>query len=513
MRIWLRHSAKNRLLAAGTGVGAAVLLQSSTAVAVLVSNFVAKGGLATATGLAILLGADVGSAVVTQLLMVRQPILIPLLILVGVIVFLRSEGSSTRQIGRILIGLALIFVSLDMIRNATEPMISNPGTQVIMAYLGRDLLTAFVIGAVFAWGVHSSVAAILLFVTLAGQSILPVSAAAAMILGANLGGAFIAFVLTYAAPIASRQMVMANLLLRGGGAVLATFVVAMIPNAMDYLGATPARQSINLHLVFNLVLATLALPLVGPVTAMLNRLMVEAQSRENALEAISALDPALLDKPQRSLDCAARELLGMGQKVEQMLLAVEPLYDRWNSEAADAVRAQDAKIKKMHLEVKLYLARMGQKGLDEDLSRRSMELASISSSLDSASDAIARIMLELAKRLDAQNLQFSSQGREEIRDFSDRVQSNVQLALNVMMNQNPAEARALVEAKEKVRKVEQKLQRSHIGRLREGLAESIETSNIHQETLRALKQINTAFSMVGYPILLKSGDLLKSRLA
>ena len=125
MRIWLRHSAKNRLLAAGTGIGAAVLLQSATAVAVLVSNFISKGGVVTATGLAILLGADVGSALVTQLLMVRQPILIPLLLIVGVVVFLRGEGSNTRQIGRILIGLALIFVSLDMIRSATEPMISN----------------------------------------------------------------------------------------------------------------------------------------------------------------------------------------------------------------------------------------------------------------------------------------------------------------------------------------------------------------------------------------------------
>lgn len=512
MRIWLRHSAKSRWLAAGTGMTAAVLLQSSTAVAVLASNFVAKGGLAAATGLTILLGADVGSALVTQLLMVRQPILIPLLILIGVIVFLRGEGSSTRQIGRILIGLALIFVSLDMIRTATEPMISNPGTQTVMAYLGRDSVTAFVIGAVFAWGVHSSVAAVLLFVTLAGQAILPVPAAAAMILGANLGGAFIAFVLTYTAPIASRRMVMANLVLRGGGAVLAMVIITMVPDLLDHLGDTPTRQSVNLHLAFNLTLAVLALPLVGPVTKAMTHLMAEKPTGENALEAASALDPALLDKPRRGLDCAARELLGMGQKIEQMLLAVEPLYDRWNAVSAEAISKQDATIKKMHLDIKLYLARMGQKGLDEDMSRRSMDLASISSSLDSASDAIARVMLELAKRLDAQNLQFSPQGREEIHDFTDRVQSNVQLALNVMMNQNPAEARELVAAKEKVRKVEQKLQRSHIGRLREGLAESIETSNIHQETLRALKQINTAFSMVGYPILLKSGDLLKSRL-
>jgi phosphate:Na+ symporter len=96
-----------------------------------------------------------------------------------------------------MIGLALIFVSLEMIRGATEPMISHPGMQAIMAYLGGDLLTGFVIGAVFAWGVYSSVAAVLLFVTLTGQSILPTPAAAAMILGANLGGGVIAYVLTH----------------------------------------------------------------------------------------------------------------------------------------------------------------------------------------------------------------------------------------------------------------------------------------------------------------------------
>ena len=513
MRVWLRHSAKNRLLAAGTGMGAAILLQSATAVAVLISNFVAKGSLTTAVGLAILLGADVGSAIVTQLLMVRQPILIPLLILIGVVVFLRGEGSSTRQIGRILIGLALIFVSLDMIRSATEPMIANPGTQSVMGYLGRDLLTAFAIGAVFAWGVHSSVAAVLLFVTLAGQGILPAPAAGVMILGANLGGAFIAFILTLSAPIASRRMIMANLILRGGGAIFAMLLIAGAPDLIEYLGKTPTQQTINLHLVFNLALALLALPIVGPTISVLQRFMLKSTSTDHTLEALSALDPTLIDKPQRGLDCAARELLGMGQRIERMLAAIEPLYDKWDQAAGLSISKEDAIIKKMHLEIKLYLARMGKKELEEDLSRRSMDLASISSSLDSASDAIARVMLELAKRLDAQDLQFSPKGREEISAFSDRVQSNVQLALNVMMNQNPAEARELVAAKEKVRKVEQKLQRSHISRLREGLSESIETSNIHQETLRALKQINTAFSMVGYPILLKSGTLLKSRLS
>ncbi|MDG1352171.1 MAG: Na/Pi cotransporter family protein [Sulfitobacter sp.] len=512
LRIWLRHSAKNRLMAAATGMGAAVFLQSSTAVAVLVSNFVAKGGLAAAVGLAILLGADVGSALVTQLLMVRQAFLTPLLLLVGVAIFLRGEGNA-RQVGRILIGLALIFVSLDMIRAATGPLVDNPSTQMVMAYLGRDLATAFVVGAAFAWVVHSSVAAVLLFVTLAAQAVLPTTAAAAMILGANLGGALIAFVLTLSAPMVTRRMVIANLILRGGGAIAITLLIAALPELLTYLGKAPARQSINLHLVFNLALAVVALPFVGQFMTALTALIPDRPADVNAAESATALDPTALNRPQRGLDCAARELLGMGQKIEQMLISVEPLFDTWNAADGKAIYEQDLVIKKMHLNVKLYLAKLGRHGLDEDLGRRSMELASISSSLDSASDAITRVMLDLAKRLDSQDLKFSTQGREEIHDFSDRVQSNVQLALNVMMNQNPAEARELVAAKEKVRRVEQKLQRNHIGRLREGLAESIDTSNIHQETLRALKQINTAFSMVGYPILLKSGDLLKSRLS
>ena len=81
------------------------------------------------------------------------------------------------------------------------------------------------------------------------------------------------------------------------------------------------------------------------------------------------------------------------------------------------------------------------------------------------------------------------------------------------MSGNPDAARALVEEKDRMREIEQGLQRSHLARLREGRSESIETSNIHQETLRALKQVNTAFAMVAYPILSETGDLLSSRLA
>ncbi len=513
LRQWLRQSGRNRLYAAGSGLGAAVLLQSSTAVAVLVSNFLSKGGLSVTAGLAILLGADVGSALVSQILLVQQDFLIPLLLLIGVTLFLRNANSNLSQVGRILIGLSLILVSLNMIRLATGPMVVNPSTSVIMGYLGRDLFTAFLIGASFAWMVHSSVAAVLLCVTLAGQSILPPLAAAAMVLGANLGGSFIAYVLTWSAPVSSRQMVVANLLLRGCFAVIVAFCVSTIPNILPYLGADPAQQIINLHLVFNLVLVIVALPLVYPVTNLIQFIVTENANVNDTFGSVSALDPTAINRPSRGLDCAARELLIMGQKIERMLIEVEILYRDWSTISATAITKQNKEIKDMHHKVKLYLAKLGQTGLEKDFARRSMELALISTGLDAASDTIARTILKLAKRLNTQGVKFSDEGRKEINRFWDRTLGNVQLALNVMMTQNPGEARELIAAKEKVARVEQKLQRLHLGRLRKGLFDSIESSNIHQETLRALKQINASFAMVGYPILAKSGDLLKSRLA
>jgi len=511
LRRLLRRGGDNRLAAALTGMAAAIGLQSATAVAILTSNFLAAGTLAGTTGLAILLGADLGSAIVAQILLSRADWLVPVLLVAGVALFLRTRSRDYRMAGRVLIGLALIFVSLTMIRTATEPLADSPGVAAVMAYLARDPLTAFVIGAGFAWAVLSSVAAVLLFVTLAAQGILPVTAGVAMVLGANLGGTITAWMLASRTALPARRAVIANLVLRGGGAALALFALVALAPPLELLGATPARQVINLHLAFNLALATLALPFVGPILALVSA-WVHEPAEAASLARASALDPAALAEPKRALACASREVLQMGEAVEAMLRTVLPLYAGWNDAVADAIRAKEAEVDRMHIAIKLYLAKLQRGTSDEEVTTQALERADMAVNLESAGNAIADTMLGLARRLDQTGTAFSESGWAEIRDFHDRVLANVQAALNVLMTMNPDAARALVEEKDRVRDVELALQRSHLDRLKLGLAESIETSNIHQETLRALKQVNSALTMVAYPILSETGDLLSSRL-
>jgi len=514
LRRWLRRSSDSRLMASGTGAAAAVMLQSSTAVAILVTNFAASGTIVASAALAMMLGADLGSAVVAQILLVRQSWLVPVLLLAGVALFLRGQERRVRQIGRILIGLSLIFVSLDMIRVATDPLRDSSGMAAAMGYLGRDLLTSFALGAVFAWVVHSSVAAVLLFVTLVLQGVMPMPAAVAMVLGANLGGSFIAYVLTLAQPLEARRVVVAESgACAVGGAALVLGAIILFNPPLEWLGASSARVVINLHLAFNLLLAVLLIPLVGPVTRAATALMPPKADPAGALVRVSALDPVALDTPDRAMACAAREVLRIGEEIETMLRSVIGMYQTWDDATAAAIELQEKAVDRMHFETKLYLAQINRGQLDEATARRSMELSTIAINLEAAGDAIARSMLGLARRMHVSGVAFSEPGWREICDFHDRVLSNVQLALNVLMTLEPDAARELVAEKEAVREIEQALQRSHLGRLRQGLAESIETSNIHQETLRALKTVNTSFSMVAYPILAESGDLLSSRLS
>ena len=513
LRLWLRRSTSNRFASAFSGAGAAVLLQSSTAVAMLMAGFVSAGAIGSMAGMAIVLGADLGSAVVALILNSRLIGVTPVLLLGGVLIFLRSSRRRLRQIGRIMIGLALVFLSLDLIRTASLPLVDSSGARSVMLYLANDPVSAFLLAAAFAWLVHSSVAAVLLFATLATQGALPPVAAFAMVLGANLGGAMIAFFLTLKSDAAVRRVIWANLVLRGGGAGLVLWAIVAGKIPFYLLGADAGAQALHLHLLFNAVLLVVCLPLVGPITRITSLLVQDAQNSDTDERHRTALDPAVQDQPARAYACAVRELVDIGSRIETMMRQVLPLFN--NFDDASAQKLQDAlgHVERRSLEVRMYLAKVRNREAEDDIGARAFELSQTAINLEAGADMIARKAVDLARRKSLENLNFSDDGWRELSDFHDIVLRNVQQGITVLMSEDVGLARELVEEKEKIRNIARDLQSRHLERLRQGTTESIETSAIHLELLRAFKSLNTSFAMIGYPLLLKRGELLESRLA
>lgn len=514
LRRLLRESKAGRLRAAAIGAGIAVVLQSSTAVALLAAGFAASGALTISTGLALMLGADLGSALVVQVLSVDIYWIIPILLMAGGLLFFRGQGRQWRQGGRVMIGIALVLVSLQTIAEATGPLRSAELLPGIVAYLRGDLVTAFLIGAAFTWLVHSSVATMLLIATLAMHGVVPIELGLPLVLGVNVGGGLIAVGLTRHGAIEARRIVAGNLVFRCTGALLVLVAAALVDLPVQWLGPDAARQLVNLHLLFNAALALFGLPVIGLMagwTGVIVRPPRLAAAEAEALpEAASCLDPTATDVPVLALASATRELLRMAELIERMLQPLMELYETGNPEKIRQARMLEAAVDQAQQQIKLYLARINYRG--EEDARRGYELSNFAINLEYVGDAITKTLLKVAETRRDQKLSFSAEGRRELGELHDRVMSNMRLALNVLVSKDRISARQLLEQKEAMGHAERESYGHHLKRLQAGAAESIESSNMHLETVRALKSINSLLASVAYPVLRECGELLDSRL-
>lgn len=516
LRSMLGEARHGQIKAAAGGTVMAVLLQSSTAVAMLACGFAASGVLALPTGLALLLGADLGSAVVVRILSFDLGWLVPVCLLAGGVMYLKLSDERTREIGRLILGVGFVLLSLQLIAAATGPLRNGTVLSSLSAYLADDYFAAFIVGAAFTWMVHSSVAALLMVAAFAAQGVLPLEAGVPLVLGCNLGGGLIAFWLSRGMPAVAQRIPVGNLIFRAAGAVIALAGLEASGLSIDMLGSGPGAALVNFHLLFNVALVTMCLPLVSAMAILTRHLLPEPQAETTGNHPghrISALDRSVIATPRLALASATRELLSMGELLETMVRPVMDLLRAGNRSEIARVRDIDRAVNQAHTDIKLYLAEANRGQMTVEETQRSIELAGLAINLEHAGDVIAKNLLVLAEERADKNWRFSNEGWKELSDLHERLIDNIHLALNVLISHDQLSARQLVVEKERMRDLHRHTHGEHLKRLQAGRPESIETSGMHLEIARGLKEINSLLVTVAYPILTASGDLLESRLA
>jgi phosphate:Na+ symporter len=495
------------------GMMSAAMLQSSTAVMLLVSGFTAAGVMGVTGALAMVLGADLGTAIAVTFLSLDLKWLIPLLLVGGGVLFLKFEARVAKQAGRIMFGIAFILISLRMIGEATAPLRESAGLMAVVDYLAGDPLTAFIGGAAITFAFHSSVAAVLMFATFCAQGVLPLEAGLPLVLGANAGGGLIGLWLNRNLHIKARRVALGNLVIRLSGALAVVLLIAKFTLPVEVPGATPARQLVNFHLLFNAALVILWLPLVVPLATLTKRLMPDREAAAAALSRrVPALDRNVLGTPGLALASATRELLRMGEQVEAMLAPVMTYFVPASEVPSDKIAEIEQQVDTAQNDIKLYLAEMNQGELSPEQAGRSMELASVAIGMERIGDIITKDLMRLASDTRKRKLAFSPEGWNELNAIHARVLANMQLAMNVLVSEDVDSAAQLVREKETIRRMEQDSHDRHLARLARSSPESIATSNIHLDVLRALKEINSRLVYIAYPLLKRHGMLRESRL-
>jgi phosphate:Na+ symporter len=511
LRHLLARSVGHRTTAMLAGLGVTSLVQSSTATCLIVASFVGRRLVTTAAGLAVMLGADVGSAAMAVVFSADLSWVSPLLIFSGVVLFIARKDTPVGRIGRVLIGLGLITLALQLIVGATKPLTQSVGVRALLADLPSDVVLDIVVGAALTVAAYSSLAIVLLVAALASQGLVPETVALGLVLGANLGSGLLAMIVTRGDGPQTQRLPLGNLLFKVAGVALALPFIATAQRLLAGTGLSAHEQVVVFHLGFNAALAMVFIGFTGVVGRLVERWLPDPRP-DPLHQRTSHLDPVALATPSLAISCAAREALHQADVVEGMLRGILPVLRDNDLALAERLRERDDEVDRLYSAIKFYLTRISREALTEAEGRRWTDIVSFTINMEQIGDGIERVLIDIEDKKIRKQRRFSEAGMAEICDLHERLLGNLRLGMSVFLDGHVRDAQRLLEEKARFRDLEHAYAANHITRLREHTAESIETSSLHLDLLSELKRINSHICSIAYPILESQGVLAATRL-
>jgi phosphate:Na+ symporter len=512
LRRTLSYALGSRFKAFFAGLGVTAILQSSTATGLMVTAFAAGGLLDLVPALAVMLGANVGTTLIVQVLSFDVSRVSFLLILIGVFMFRRSAVTRTRDLGRVGIGLGLILIALQQLLSMITPYEDVPSLRMLLGAVTTDPLIDVLLAAALTWAAHSSVAVVLLIMAFAVQGVVPPHAAFALVLGANLGTALNPLLESgVRGDPAAKRLPIGNLINRAVGCALGLALLNWIGPMLVTIEPNAGRAVADFHTGFNIVLALLFFPLLKPFAQLLVRLLPARVDPADPSQPVY-LDWAAHETPSIALAGAAREALRMVDVFEAMLRGALDSLNRGDRKRVTETARMDKVLDRLDTAIKEYLTSLDSDALDDADHRRLSEILAFTTNLEHAGDIVEKSLMALAAKRIKRGVSFSEASQQEIHEMVDRLIGNARAAAAVFMTEDPRAARQLLGEKEFFRELELRTSDEHFGRARVSRAESIEMSKLLLDIVRDLKRVNAHLAAAAYPVLEDRGELLPSRL-
>lgn len=498
----IAKSTKNRFLAFLCGAGVTMFLQSSTATALLASSFVGRGLMTVSAGLAVMIGADVATSIITQILSFDMRWLAPLLMSCGIILHLiYDDGSHKRFLARIIMGLGFILTSLAIIRVASAPLAESETLPLILAPLQAEPLLAILIAAILTYMMHSGLSAVLLFATLASTGVLTMELAIMFVVGANVGVALIPMVAVLRDVPQAVQIPLGNIIMRMTVGIIVLLSLPEIKDFMSGLDWPISQKIITIHIAYNSLLAVLFLPFVGTLAKICERLSPSRETEAELELKPRYLDNKTLNTPAIALSCAMRETLHLAEILSDMTHKSLNALIHHDSDLIDTIIKKDDVLDTIFYATKEYLIKLSREELSDKEASKLMGIMNFATNIENAGDIISKSLMTTASKKAKNQTQFSDEGLIEIKSIHKKVMENMGLAQNLFLSSDQSLAKTLLDHKKGLKIAEIESTENHMKRLKKGLPQTIATSGMHMDVIRDLRRVNTYISSIAYSVL------------
>lgn len=475
LRKILEKLTSNRIIGALVGIVVTAIIQSSSATTVMVVGFVNAGLLKLTQALTVVLGANIGTTVTAQIIAFKITKLALPAIGIGVLMRLFTKNPRVHYYGEVLIGFGMLFLGLDIMKDCFGPLRGSEGFRELFITFSKNPIMAVLAGALLTMVVQSSSATIGITMALAVNGIINFQAAAALVLGENIGTTITANIAALGTNRAARRAALGHFLFNVFGVlymlILLKYMVGIVdhftpgdPNMINSSGNNPniSRHIANFHTLFNILNTIIFLPFIGKLADLCNFLIPGNDKSRREVN----LDENLINTPEMAISNAKQEVSRMSSDViEMMELAKKGFFDK-DLKAIRTVFEIEQTVDLMEKNISEYLTKLFQQAISQSNSHRINSMIHVIHDLEKVGD-YAESIAKYADRMIREKISFSDDAYDEVEYLFDVAIRFVKHVLDIYNHDRPVEELNTSD-EDLIDELKINLKNNHLGRLNQG---------------------------------------------
>lgn len=500
MRALMAALTSNRLYGLLVGAFATMMVQSSSAIMVMLVGLVQSQLMTYVQAMGVILGAEIGTTITAQLIAFRLHDYALLIFAGGFVVKMLSRTPGLRHSGEALAGFGLLFFGMQLMSDAMAPLKDFPPLLAALQQLQNPLLSV-AIGICTTAIIQSSSAFIGIVIVLAQQGGLTLEASIPLMLGANIGSCITAAIASIGTFRAAKRVSLAQILFN---TVSVTFYLFWIPESIRIVqvvssGADLPRQIANAHTLYNLLMSCTFLPFTPLFARLVLWFLPDQEEETRLIPTVWHLQNSALHTPSMALSFARAEMARMNKILGRMLVgtissfvgtasAYDSIFPKLPT--LRAIKMREEKIDYLETQVTAYLFKIVEQPLSDQESKEAFALMEIVKVQEAIGDVIEKRLLELLAEKYAMKIDLTAEGKQEINELYSHVLQEMSLLIDALQEMDPKKASVLLEQEERFCRLERDVEFRHLERITKRIYESKRSHTIHMELMDGLRQIH-----------------------
>ncbi|MEX3787663.1 Na/Pi cotransporter family protein [Paraburkholderia sp. BR14374] len=455
----------NRFRGVLAGAIVTALLNSSTITTVLMVGFVSAGLMTLAQSVPMIMGANIGSTITAQIIAFDVSRLTPYMLSIGFVLHAFAPRELLRQIGRVVMGLGLLFMGIQLMGESTHPLRTYQPFIDAMQDM-RNPLVGVIVGAVFTAIVQSSAATLAVVIALSGQGLMPLDAAITLILGANVGTCGTALLASIGKPPEAVQVGVVHLVFNVLGVGIALFLIPQMAEfvrwispshpdlqGLERLAAEAPRQVANVHTLFSVANTLLLIWFTGPIARFAQLIVPQRAKPAKPAGDPQYLDESVLTVPALGLQRVRIELTRLGMQVLEVVQRGSQMVSTGTMEEINQMLDKDKESDRLSFEILQYIGRLSKGEHSEEEGQQMVGYTQVTSHLESISGIVGTTLLSVAQQRMTQQIDLLRLRDAATTQFSAAVIRNLEQAIRTIEAPDPAEVAKVIDAKAGIEKL------------------------------------------------------------